>query len=300
MPYRYREPVLSFANHMADINLSKWTITTRCDALKVFVFFLDAKRGKRLQDVDVAMVEKYRQELMKRELKENTINTYFRSVKALYNYLEKSGMIFENPFRMVVMRRVEMPILEILTPDEVKRLLAAVESTTAMGIRNRAMLEVLYATGARKEELHSLSVFDIDTDRETVRVFGKGGKERVLPMGKHASKYVELYLKFGRQKLLGKDIPDDGGILFISSRAGKRPNLDSRFFKPLLEKAGITKHVSYHTFRRTCATHMLQNGAHVLMVAEMLGHGGLETLRRYLKISITELRKTHSKSKPGK
>jgi len=188
---------------------------------------------------------------------------------------------------------------DILTVDEISRLLGAVESTTATGLRNRAMLETLYATGERREELLSLTIFDADPDKESIRVMGKGRKERVLPLGKYASKYIELYLKYGRNKILKNDVPDDDNFLFVSAQENRRPALDSHFFSPLCEKAKITKHVTCHTFRRTCATHMLKNGAHPLMVAEMLGHSGLKTLRQYLKISIPELQETHSKLKPG-
>ncbi len=300
MPEKYKKLILSFTDHMADINLSASTITGRCNGLKVFTYFLVAEGEKRIQDVDRSTVEKYRQSLVKKGLKESTVDGYFRSVKALYGYLEKHGMIFENPFQKIVMHRPKMVMQDILTPDEVNRFLAVIDSADAIGLRNRAMIETLYATGVRREELLSLTIFDADTDNETLRVMGKGSKERVLPMGRHASKYIELYLKYGRRKILRDDIPDDENLLFVSSWANRKPALDCHFFRPVCEKAKIRKHVTCHTFRRTCATHMLQNGAHPLMVAEMLGHSSLKTLRQYLKINITELQETHSKLKPGK
>ncbi len=295
----YKELVLSFADYMTNIKYSERTIILRCEALRVFTSFLADENSIRIQDVDTMMIEKYRRHLIKRGLKENTIDSYCRSVKALYNYLEQNGMIFENPFNKIIMHRPEMTLQNVLTVDEVSRFLANIDSGTPTGFRNRAMIETLYATGMRKGELLSLKVFDVDTVNESVRVFGKGSKERVLPLGKYASKHIALYLKHTRMKLLNKDIPDDNNLLFVGFQAEK-PTIGYSFFKATCEKSNISKHVTCHTFRRTCATHMLQNGAHPLMVAEMLGHSSLKILKQYLKISIKELQEAHSKLNPGK
>jgi integrase/recombinase XerD len=295
----YKELVLSFAEHMVNMKFSEHTITGRCAALKIFISFLAADGAVRIQDVDAIKIEHYRGYLVKRGLKENTVDYYFRSVKSLYNYLEKNAMIFEHPFQKIVLHRPKMSIQDILTVDEVNRFLSALDTGNVIGLRNRAIFETFYATGIRREELLSLKVFDVDTDKEYVRVFGKGKKERILPLGKHASKHIALYLKYSRVKILRKDLPDDDNLLFIGYQ-GAGPTLNQFFFKAICEKAKITKHVSCHTFRRTCATHMLANGAHPLMIAEMLGHSGLKTLRQYLKISIKEIQETHSRLKPGK
>lgn len=295
----YRMPVLSFANHMTDIKFSESTVIGRCNALRVFTSFLAAEGDIRIQDVDSMMIERYWRELVKRNLKENSIDHYLRSAKALYKYLEKSGMIFENPFDNITMHRPKITLQVILTVDEMKRFLAAIDNNHPTGFRNRAMFEILYSTGIRKEELLNLKTFDVDTVNESIRIFGKGSKERVLPLGRHASEYIELYLKHTRPKLLSKNTPDDNNFLFVGSQ-GIKPAINKDFFRTVCEKAKITKNVTCHTFRRTCATHMLQNGAHPLMVAEMLGHGSLRTLGQYLKISIRELQEAHSKLKPGK
>lgn len=241
--------------------------------------------------------------MFNRNLAESTVDHYLRIGRGLFIFLEKKGELFENPFHNLETHRPERKLLQVLSENEIKQFLSAPDCSNPVGLRDRAMLEILYGTGIRKFELEKLTIFDVDIDRETLRVVGKWRKERVLPIGKHAAKYVGLYLKNARPKLVNQADPD-AEWLFLSAmpkaKKKRRVNLETHFFAKYAEKAGMKKPVSCHTLRRSCATHMLSNGAHPLMVAEMLGHSSLRNLSQYLQVSIRELIKSHGQCKVGR
>lgn len=297
-----QEPIRAFMGELQKKNYAESSVRSYGEGLYRFCLFLEREGGERFQDVDVGLIEKYRLRMFEENMADSTVDHYLRAVRALIEHLEKTGAIFENPFLHIEMHRPERKLLQVLSESEVKRLLAAPDCATPVGLRDRAMMEVLYGTGIRRFELLKLTVFDVDTDAQTLRVVGKWRKERVLPIGKHAAKYVGLYLKNARPKLINRADPD-AQWLFLSvlkeAKGRHRPNPDNHFFSRYLEKAGISKPVSCHTLRRSCATHMLSNGAHPLMVAEMLGHSSLMNLGQYLQVSITELVKSHGQSKVG-
>ncbi len=170
----------------------------------------------------------------------------------------------------------------------------------SLGFRNRAILEVSYSTGVRCEELLNLSIFDVECERRRIRVLGKGRKERTVPIGRHAADYVKHYLKNGRPKLLGQSHPDTTA-LWISCKGHPLTIIGLRqMLRNYGKKAGIKQNVNAQILRRSCATHMLDNGAHPVVVAQLLGHAKLSTLSHYLKVTITELKQMHENTKPGK
>lgn len=269
-------------------------------ALQPFFIFLAAEKVCHLQDVTPDMLNRYRLKLMDTGYSANTVRVNIRVVRQLFKYLEKEGILFDNVALDLEQPKKERKMGTVFTESEIKRLLSAPDCNTATGLRDRALLELLYATGIRREEIVNLSIFDLDLISNTVRVVGKGRKERYLPIGKHASKWLKLYLKHGRRKLMDEHLGKSEALWFGIFRKPLTLSAPTSIIKNYSRKSGITKITGCHAIRRSCATHMLRHGAHPFMVAEMLGHSDLRSLGYYLRVSVADLKKTHNNSKVGK
>ena len=161
-------------------------------------------------------------------------------------------------------------------------------------------MEVLYATGVRRSELIGMKVFDLDLDRETVRVVGKNSKERIVPLGKQATQCLRIYLRDIRPKFQPK-LSRHSEELWLGRY--QRPLCDASvniLVRKHTKAVGLKKTVDVHTFRRSCATHLLQGGAHPVAVAQLLGHADLTSLSHYLRTTVSDLKRAHAQTKPGK
>jgi len=276
------------------------TVDSRRNALARFVRFLAAAGAGQLQDLTVEFYERYRLDLLRRRFSLYTVESYLTAVRLLYDWLEERALVFENATRFGRIRTHRPGLPQVISVEEVRRLLNAPDCSRPLGLRNRAMLEVLYGAAVRREELVRLTVFDVDLQEKTLRALGKGRKERLLPLGTAAARYLEQYLQTARPKLLDPaNSPTDALWL---GRCHKPFGIHgvSQIVERYGREAAIGKPVSPHTLRRSCATHMLANGAHPLMVAKLLGHADLSTLSHYLRTSVADLIKMHRKSKPGR
>ena len=222
----------------------------------------------------------------------STISRELISIKIFFRYLSA-----ENLIKFDVSSRVESPKLwkllpDVLTESDVEKLLSAPDVKTNIGLRDKAMLELLYATGLRVSELVSLKIKDLDIDAGFVRCFGKGGKERIVPVGSHARKAVRNYLKT-RADTSGSS------YLFISNRKTKmtRINFYDRV-KFYAKKAGISKKIYPHLLRHSFATHLLSHGADLRVVQEMLGHSDISTTQIYTHVDHQRLKNIHKQFHP--
>jgi integrase/recombinase XerD len=181
--------------------------------------------------------------------------------------------------------------------DEVKRILAQPDITNALGLRDRAMLEVFYATAIRREELARLTYSDINQEHGTAVIRqGKGDKDRVVPVTERALTWVARYVVTGRPKLTRDN---DSGYLFVTKNGEYLDGKQSyKIVRSYFDKAGVTKPGGPHLLRHACATHMLENGADVRYVQELLGHARLETTQIYTHVSIGKLKNVHQKAHP--
>lgn len=186
----------------------------------------------------------------------------------------------------------------MLTEAEVRALLAAAGHETAAGLRDRALLETLYATAVRRQELMDLTVWDIDLGQGLVRAMGKGRRERMLPLGRHAAAALGRYLAEARP-MLGARRPNEVALwLGTHGRPlgyGSVPKIVARYARA----AGIARRVGAHMLRRSCATHMLRNGASPVVIQQLLGHASLAHLAQYLRLSVGDLRAMHTNTNPG-
>lgn len=215
-------------------------------------------------------------------------------IKAFYKYLLLENEITEDPTELIEAPRLPRKLPDVLSYDEIEQMLNTIDHSTPEGTRNRAIIEVLYSSGLRVSELIGLQLTFCYFDIGFIRILGKGDKVRLVPIGKEAIKYVELYLEHVRKEIEVKKDSED--IVFLNRRGGQLSRvMVFLIIKDVAEKAGIAKNVSPHTFRHSFATHLIEGGASLRAVQEMLGHESITTTeiythldRDYLRQIITE------------
>jgi integrase/recombinase XerD len=218
------------------------------------------------------------------------------SVRSFHRFLLREGLAERNPAAGVVQPKLPRSLPHPLTVDEVRRLLAAPDPSTPAGRRDHAILEVLYGSGLRVSELTGLDVDDVDLEEGYVRVLGKGGKEREVPLGRYGREAVEAYLTAARPSLVSDRAR---GALFLNQRGGRlsRQSCD-RMVRAAARTAAIDRHVSSHTLRHSFATHLLEGGADVRVVQELLGHASVATTQIYTLVTREHLREVYYTSHP--
>lgn len=257
-----------------------------------------------LQQVD-GLLELDRQQLLaylallKQENRaSSTIARKLSSIKAFYRFLVAERYLEVNPAEVLEAAKHGLVLPKSLTIEEVEKLLNAPDLTTLDGYRDRAMLEVLYATGMRVSELVNLPLASVDLKMQYLVVMGKGSKERMLPLGRVAIGYLERYIKSVRLNIM-KDVVDDIRTLFVLPNGKAMTRL---VFYHLVEKygkqAGITKHITPHMLRHSFATHLLNNGTDLRVVQELLGHADISTTQIYTHLDLARLREVYDKAHP--
>jgi len=274
------------------------TIKKRRDCLRKFLLFLEAKGIERFADVDGKTLELFRLCLVEHDYSPYEVEATLRSTQFLFRHLEEKNHIFDDPAARLKIHKPLPKLGTVLTEREIQRLLAVPDLTKPRGLRDRALLEVLYSTGMRRGEAAGLTIYDVDLDRATVKVTGKFSKQRLIPLGKHAVKYLRLYLQEARPRLLPKFAPPSDGLWLDRRRGPMKLQCIHHSVSMCGKAAGVS--TDTHALRRTCATHLLRNGAHPVVVADILGHSGLRSLSHYLQTTINDLMKAHAMTKPGR
>jgi len=233
---------------------------------------------------------------LKRSLSARSIARSISATRMFFRFVASEGHIRENPARLLETPRLSRKLPDVLSTDEVERLLARPDPSTPRGIRDRAMLELLYATGLRVSELISLTVLNVNLESGYIRTLGKGAKERLVPMGGKAIEAVRDYLLEGRPQMVrGANLP----TLFLNSRG--RPLTRQGFWKIIKQygrTAGIKKEITPHTIRHSFASHLLEGGADLRAVQIMLGHEDISTTQIYTHVTRDKLRELHEKYHP--
>ena len=216
------------------------------------------------------------------------------SLKSFYGFLEIEGRLSgqdgHNPAETIDSPKISRYIPTVLSVEEVKRILESVDLSTPEGHRNRAILEILYSCGLRVSEVVSLRISDLFLEDSFIRVIGKGDKQRLVPIGEPAAQAVQLYLSQTRRAFASKK---DEDILFLNRRGGKLSRqMVFLIIKHQCEAAGITKEISPHTFRHSFATHLVENGADLRAVQQMLGHESILTTEIYTHIDSRKWQRT--------
>lgn len=214
------------------------------------------------------------------------------AIKTFYKYLLMEDMIQIDPTSLLEGPRLPRKIPEVLAYEEIQNMIAAIDLSEAHGVRNRAMLETLYACGLRVSELTDLRMSNLYLDIGFVKVLGKGNKERIVPIGEEAVKHIGLYIEGVRRRMMNID-PEHSNFLFLSRR-GRQLSRVMVFMivKECAKLAGIEKNVSPHTFRHSFATHLIEGGADLKAVQDMLGHESILTTEIYTHLDNDYLRET--------
>lgn len=212
-------------------------------------------------------------------------------IKAFYKYLLVEDLLSIDPTELLEAPRIDRKIPEVLTYEEIHRIFAAIDMSEPHGVRNRAMLETLYACGLRVSELINLKISNLHLEVGFIKVLGKNDKERLVPIGEEAVKHIGLYINGIRRQLKVKK--DSENILFLNRRGGKLSRIMVFLvIKELARLAGIEKSVSPHTFRHSFATHLIEGGADLKAVQDMLGHESITTTEIYTHLDTDYLKET--------
>ena len=277
-------------------NVSPYTVRNYTTDLLGFFHFLKAKGISSLQEVDRHVLRDYLSHLMEQGFVKASIARKLSAIRSFYRYLLREGMMPTSPVATTSSPKLDRRLPSFLTIEEVERLLKAPDLSTPQGQRDQALMELLYASGIRVSELVNLDIGQVNLDSCEIRVWGKGSKERVVLMGKPAAAALTAYLSQGRPKLLGKK---RSSALFVNRYGGR---LIERRVQRILEKytniAGISKRVHPHMLRHTFATHLLDGGAGLRVVQELLGHASLSSTQIYTHVSKSQAKKVYLSAHP--
>ena len=234
-----------------------------------------------------------------RKNQKSSIARKLSTLRSFFKFLQKNGALESNPMAGLLTPKREQNLPVVLSVDEMFRLLDTIETDGLLALRNRAIFETLYSCGIRVSELTGLDVFDLDSAAATVRVLGKGGRERIAPIGRKVLDAIRAY----RDRLRADTgIGDDrNGPLFLNARHQRLTARSvARILKKLAAACGIASPLSPHALRHTFATHLLDAGADLRSVQELLGHRHLSTTQRYTHVSMDRLMETYDKAHPRK
>ncbi len=281
----------SFLEYLGvECGASPHTLRSYTTDLTEFTRFLAAEHIAGLAEVDTRVIRAYLARLHQRRLSKATIARKLAAVRSCFRFLARRGALGVNPARQVRSPRLGRRLPSFLPKDEATQLLDLAPGPGAAGGRDRALVELLYASGLRVAECCGLSVDDLDEARRTVRVLGKGGKERIVPVGETALEALAAYLAMrGRAR----------GPLFQNARGGRLTTRSAhRIVKRLARRAGLGQRVTPHTLRHSFATHMLGEGADLRLIQELLGHSRLSTTQRYTHVSPEHLMRVYDAAHP--
>ena len=256
------------------------------------------RRGEKVdvRNVDDIVIRSYMGFLYKKNQK-STIARKLSALRSFFRFLVKRGAIRTNPADKVLTPKQGRTVPNYLPVDDMFRLLDGVKGESVLALRNRAILETLYSTGVRVAELAGMDIGDVDFDSGFVRVIGKGNKERLAPVGKKALGRIRAYVDT-RRETTGSVI-QGSDPLFLNSRGGRLSTRSiARLLEVVVRQLGLLRPISPHGLRHTFATHMLDAGADLRVVQELLGHASLTTTQRYTHVSIDRLMEVYDKAHP--
>ena len=280
----------------AERNFSPYTVRNYTTDLLDFFQFLKTKGVGSLREVDKHVLRDYLAHLADRNLVKASIARKMSAIRSFFGYLVREDIIDTNPAAAISSPKLEKRLPSFLTVAETVRLLTTPDLAKPEGLRDRALMELLYASGLRVSELVSLNLEQVNLETGEVRVWGKGAKERIVLIGKPAAQALSTYISEGRPRLTGKKATS----ALLLNRYGER--IIARQVEKILEKhagiAGIGKRVHPHLLRHTFATHLLDGGADLRVVQELLGHADLSSTQIYTHVTKSKARKVYLSAHP--
>ncbi|MBI1919463.1 MAG: tyrosine recombinase XerC [Geobacter sp.] len=289
-----QKSIAQFLHYLStERNVSPHTIDAYRNDLEQFSAFVRRERGEGADPagVDHLLIRRW-MALLHKEHKKSSIGRKLAAVRAFFRYLLREGLLEKNPAALVSTPKKEKKVPFHLNVDEVTALVEAPRGTDMAALRDRAIFETLYSCGLRVTELVSLDVGNLDLEQGLVRVLGKGGKERIVPVGSKARKAVGDYL-------VARNHPPIDAPLVLNLRGGRLTRRSvARIIDNYILRLAAMKKVSPHTLRHTFATHLLEAGADLRAIQELLGHASLSTTQKYTHVSIDRLMEVYDKAHP--
>lgn len=277
-------------------NLSKNTIESYIRDVEQFRNFVEREYGILPAEVGSTHIEAYMSDVYDRGMAAASQARQLSGIRSFYTFLQIADVTESSPMEFVDAPKIGRKLPDVLSVDEIDAMIGTIDLSAEQGHRNKAMLETLYSCGLRVSELTSLRLGDLFFDDGFVRVVGKGNKQRLVPVSGEARKNIELWL--GQRRLMSVDARS-ADIVFLNRRGHKLSRVYVfNVIKEAARMAGITKQVSPHTFRHSFATHLLEGGAGIRQVQEMLGHESILTTEIYTHLDRTHLRKSVEKHHP--
>lgn len=292
------------AEYYEALQSSPHTIIRLKSALRVFIKYMEDHHDiSRADAITLEHINAFQAHLSQRLTKKGlpwkpiSINTVIKGVRPFLHYLYEHGYITRQlEKRLQYVREAKLLPTSVLTHGQVRKLIRKIKTGTPTGITDRAVIELLYTSGIRVGELESLTLQDVDLDLGVARVIGKGKKERYVPIGKTALKWLTSYIKAVRPYML-KGSNTNAVFINANGQPLRQDRIRARIHE-YADQLGFDISVTPHTFRRSCTSEMIKGNANLYHVKQLLGHETFETLNHYAKLDITDLRKTHSKCHP--
>ncbi len=276
-------------------NLSQNSIEAYENDLKRFLKFIFYDNKKFI--LDSSYIQNYISQLIDLNLEISTLQRNLSSLRSFFCYLVDEKIINFNPAELIDIPKRKRSLPEVLTQEEINILFTNINTNNPIGIRDRAMFELLYSSGLRVSEMTSIKIIDFLDDNEWLRVYGKGSKERLIPLGKEVLKWVNFYLDKSRNYLLNKNKKND--FLFVNFRGdGISRKGVWMLLKKYVSLSKITKNISPHSLRHSFATHLIEGGMDLRAVQELLGHSDISTTSIYTHLNRTYLKEIHKQFHP--
>ncbi|WP_085508256.1 tyrosine recombinase XerC [Thalassobacillus devorans] len=279
-------------------NASSLTIQHYEKDVDAFFLFMQTEGIASIKEVDYPLIRIFLTQLYQQKLSRRSVSRKLSCMRSFYRFLEREGKISHNPFLNVSLPKEGKPIPEFFYEEELERLFSVSDLTDPLGQRNQALLELMYGTGMRVSECVGTKVEDIDFAIGTILVRGKGRKERYVPFGQFAERALKRYIEDGRERLSQKSKAQPVQ-LFLNAKGGDLSDRGVRLIlDKLVEKAAMTVNIHPHKLRHSFATHMLNQGADLRAVQELLGHENLSSTQIYTHVTKDHLRKIYRDSHP--
>ncbi len=280
-------------------NYSDHSIVAYSKDLSELAIYIDKEKyDDNIKSIDFFLLRGFVADLYERNLSKSSIERKISTIKSFFKFLYKKGFIEENPARLVKFPRKEKHLPSVFNIDDMFNLLDLPDKTNATGLRDAIILELMYATGVRVSELVGLNLSDVDLKNGRIRVKGKGKKERIVPIVPEIVEMIYKYTEIMHQVLVkGKFIETEALII---NKLGTRMSDRSirRIVEEYLKKAGLPLDYSPHSFRHSFATHLLENGADLRSIQDLLGHESLATTQKYTNMDIASMLKIYDNAHP--